>query len=194
MIKWGDSKTITSKSFICGFCNNIIASDQGYIGWEYLRAANQYKETEYIYICNHCKKPTYFNYKNEQLPSSKYGKSFFDLPDKVNHIYEEAKNCFAVNAYTATIMLCRRLISDICIDLGAKAGLNFEEYVNYLDNQNYIPTGSKEWVDIIRKLGNKVTHKEYIGTNNDAKQCIIFSEMIITLNYEFKAKTTEEKK
>ena len=69
--------------------------------------------------------------------------------------------------------------------------LKFIEYVNYLDEENYIPKNSKKWVDIIRSKGNETTHEIKISDEKEAKQLIKFIEIIITLIYEIELEIEE---
>jgi hypothetical protein len=48
-----------------------------------------------------------------------------------------------VNAYNAVALLSRTLLSSCCVELGADVGLKFIEYVEWLDEENYIPKNSK---------------------------------------------------
>jgi len=38
----------------------------------------------------------------------------------------------------------------IAVDTGAKEGESFKQYVDYLDNNHYVPPDGKAWVDYIR--------------------------------------------
>ncbi len=48
---------------------------------------------------------------------------------------------------------------NIAVEQGAKEGLRFIEYVNYLSDEGYTPPNGKHWVDHIRKKGNEATHE-----------------------------------
>lgn len=79
----------------------------------------------------------------------------------------------------------------IAVQCGAKENLNFIEYVNYLDKENYIPKNSKKWVDIIRSKGNETNHEIKISDKKEAQQLIKFIEIIITLIYEIELEIEE---
>ena len=87
-------------------------------------------------------------------------------------------------------------LMNIAVSKGAKEGLSFQEYVNYLDSKRYTPPDSKEWVDHIRKKGNEATHEIALKTKNDAIELINFVEMLLKFIYEFpgKMKTKKESK
>ena len=75
----------------------------------------------------------------------------------------------------------------IAVDKGAKEGLKFIEYVEYLSKNNYIPPGAKNWVDIIRDKGNEANHEILIMNGDDAKDLLKFVEMLLKIIYEFPA-------
>ena len=77
---------------------------------------------------------------------------------------------------------------NIAVAQGAKAGLSFVEYVDYLSNQGYVPPNGRSWVDHIRNKGNEATHEIALMTREDANELISFAEMLLKFIYEFPAK------
>ncbi len=74
---------------------------------------------------------------------------------------------------------------NIAVDQGAKEGLKFIEYVTYLSDNGYTPPNGKHWVDHIRKKGNEATHEITVMSENDAKELIVFIEMLLRFIFEF---------
>ena len=74
---------------------------------------------------------------------------------------------------------------NIAVSKGAKEGLSFYDYVDFLSDENYIPPNGKGWVDHIRKKGNDATHEISIMEQEDAKELIDFAEMLLKFIYEF---------
>jgi len=74
---------------------------------------------------------------------------------------------------------------NIAVSQGAKEGLEFIKYVNYLSDKGYIPPNGKHWVDHIRKKGNEATHEIALMKENDAKELMAFTEMLLRFVYEF---------
>ena len=70
-------------------------------------------------------------------------------------------------------------------DHGAPEGLKFIQYVEYLAEHNYIPEGSKGWVDVIRTKGNEATHEIRAIEQADAKQLMDFTAILLRIMYEF---------
>ena len=90
----------------------------------------------------------------------------------------------SINAYTSVGMCCRKLLMHIAVDCGSKEGLKFVEYVDYLNDNNYIPAKCKVWVDAIRSKGNEANHKITVLNKQEAEQLIRFIGMIISVIYE----------
>lgn len=181
---WHNASSLNSKSYICGHCGNYISSSKGfYVAYDGTTSANG---EGYIYICHHCNKPTYISF-NCQIPGSLYGEVFekeIFNDDLIFLLYEEARKCMEVNAYTSVGMCCRKILMHIAVNCGAKEGQKFIEYVEYLDSKNFIPANCKEWVDIIRSKGNEANHEIVVLSEEDAKQLISFIQMIIFVIYK----------
>jgi hypothetical protein len=175
---WKNLMLINSKQFKCGYCNSIVATKVGYIS----------SNDRAIYICPHCDKPTFFEdyYLNNGIPSSLYGENIKKLPDNISSIYDQARSSFSVKAYSGSVMLCRKLIMNVAVDHGAKKGLNFVEYVDYLDKEGYIPRNSKEWVNEIRKQGNIENHEIELTDEKKCIDIIDFTAMLLKMLYEYK--------
>ncbi len=73
----------------------------------------------------------------------------------------------------------------IAVSQGAKEGLPFIQYVDFLVNSGYVPPNGRHWVDHIRKKGNEATHEIVVMTHSDAKDLITFLEMLLRFIYEF---------
>lgn len=68
---------------------------------------------------------------------------------------------------------------------GAEEDLKFVEYVNFLADEGFIPPNGKVWVDHIRKKGNEANHEIRLMDKKDARDLIIFVEMLLKFIYEF---------
>ena len=87
--------------------------------------------------------------------------------------------------FTAAILICRKMLMHIAVDRGAKEGLNFFAYVDYLAKNGYVPPGGKGWVDHIRKKGNEANHEIVIMQKDDAEDLLSFIEMLLRIVHEF---------
>ncbi len=181
---WVNKKDLESKSYVCGHCGNPLASEKGYFAGEYQDASG--RKVAFIYICHFCNKPTFFGENGDQIPGSVFGRSVEHLPtEDIEPLYEEARDCMKVNAYTAAILCCRKLLMNIAVKQGAEEGLRFAQYVDFLADSGYLPPNGKKWVDVIRQKGNEATHEIAIMAREDAEELIEFSEMLLRFIYEY---------
>ena len=186
---WSGVQTLNSKKYICGYCGQSLSSEKGYFG-----NIQPHGLKLYIYVCHSCGKPTFFDSTGKQTPGAIFGKEVGGVSDKtVANLYKEARQCMSVNSFTSTVLSCRKLLMHIAVDKGAKEGLRFIEYVEYLASKNIIPNGAQDWVDIIREKGNEANHEITIMNENDAKSLINFTEMLLKIVYEFPAEVEKIK-
>lgn len=171
-----------SAEFMCGYCSNKVASHEGYSTGSY----------EIIAICPHCSNPTYF-IGERQVPSPIVGNNVEHLPELVDALYEEARNCVSVGAYTSSVLACRKLLMNIAVSIGASEGKRFIFYVDYLADNGYFPPNGRVWVDHIRTKGNEATHEIALMTYQDATDLLTFSEMLMKFIYEFPTKMENSK-
>lgn len=184
---WNDVKTMYSKSYVCGYCGEPLASDKGYYATRRSSSGDMVR-TAYIYICHHCKKPTFFTSDKEQTPGSVFGGQVRHIASKeVETLYNEARNCVKVSAYTAAVMCCRKLLMNVAVSEGAAEGKGFAYYVQYLADEGHIPPKATTWVDHIRDRGNEANHEIKIMEREDAERLIRFSEMLLRIMYEYPA-------
>jgi hypothetical protein len=182
-IFWDNLKTISPITYKCGYCNSDISSEKGYSGSN--GNSGSAKLMAHIAICHKCKKPTFFDLNRNQTPGSKFGENVQHIPEEsIVNLFQEAKDCYSINAFTACVMLSRKLLMNLSVSVGAKEGDNFASYVNYLNDNGYIPPNGKEWVDSIRKLGNSANHKIEFNSMEEAQRIIKFTEMLLRFIYE----------
>jgi len=177
---WCSAGKKIPKKFKCGYCDNDISSESGYVA-----NTNDRNISRNIFICHTCEKPNFFDQNNHQTPGPAHGNSVKHVPEGINKLYNESRDCMKVGASTASVLLCRKLLMHIGVEKGAKEGLSFLEYVNFLSDKNYVPPDGKGWVDDIRKKGNEVNHKIVLTTVEDAKDLIDFLDMLLKIIYEF---------
>ena len=173
---WQQLQGLSPRQFRCGHCGFNVASDKGY-GWG--------NTARRLYICPNCLRPTYFEDDLGQFPGVTPGNEVAHLPGQLEKLYREARMCCSVSAYTASVLASRKLLMNISVEQGAKEGLKFIEYVEYLAGNGYIPPNGKGWVDHIRKKGNEATHEIALMGSTEAEELIAFSEMLLKFVYEF---------
>jgi hypothetical protein len=189
-MNWQNTNEVLSLKYKCAYCGSVVASHSGWDAYNF-----DYGNTRIsgmIRICPHCKQPTYAT-EERQIPGAPEGEKVEGIVEKgVENIYDEARRAFAEGCYTATILCCRKLLVHIAVTKGAKEGLPFTEYVNYLEREHFVPPGCKSWIDEIRKKGNEANHEICIMTKEQAKTLLSFCEMLLKLIYEFLAKIAKK--
>jgi len=185
-----------SVSCTCGWCNNKVGLDiirQIYHTVRVNKGSTTYpvysdeNYIDYYYgLCPVCTKPLIYDFQTKGTfpPNSEFSMIEF-LPDNLNALYEETRNAFSVSAFSACLLLCRKIIMHIAVDLGAKENKNFVDYINFFVEENYINKKTRDWVDKIRSYGNDQNHQIIIGVKDNAENIIKFTEMLMRIIYEF---------
>ncbi len=179
---WNSPQSLGTRQFRCGYCGYNVANDKGYF------SATQNRKHKYVYICPNCNNATFFDENDRQYPGVAPGNEVDHLPDALATLYREARNCCSVSAFTASVLASRKMLMNIAVEQGAKDGLKFIEYVEYLAANGFIPPNGKTWVDHIRRKGNEATHEIALMTQADAEELVAFVEMLLKFIYEFPAR------
>ncbi|MEM8495870.1 MAG: DUF4145 domain-containing protein, partial [Planctomycetota bacterium] len=180
---WYRALDVSPRKYTCAFCGNLVSSSLGF-----RRSARQDgsgAQIAAIYICPHCQEPTYVNDRGQALPGEPFGAAVEHLPEDVQALYDEARRASAAGCPTAAVLLCRKLLMCIAVTEGAETNRRFIKYVDYLDEQGYIPPNGKRWVQHIRRKSNEASHEIKIMESDDAAELIWFSEMLLRFIYEF---------
>lgn len=179
-----------SKKFTCGYCGSSISSEKGfsiYSGYSDSRETiNELKSG--IYVCHSCKAPTFFSpFDGKQYPGAIYGETVKNLSEELELTYNEARNCFKVSAYTASALMCRKILMHLACDLEkeAKEGESFKYYVNLLIEKNHLTTKLKPMAEHIRGEGNTATHKLEAISKENSENLLKFIEVLLKINYEY---------
>jgi hypothetical protein len=178
-MKWQKLNTIDSWKYVCGYCGYNVASSQGFFT-EDQEDGNQ----GFIYICPNCTRPT-FMHGTKRMPGVAPGNPVEHLPLDIEALYNEARQAVAVNAFTAAVLACRKLLMNIAVNHGAKENQSFVSYVEYLANAGFVPPNGRAWVDHIRAKGNEATHEIRLMSRSEAGDLISFAEMLLKFIYEF---------
>jgi hypothetical protein len=192
---WRNIEEKGSISFTCGYCGGHVDPHRAYYHENFGTAA-------IIYICTRCFRPTYFETAKsadqsviiQQFPGAAYGKPVRGLPPVVGNLYNEVRKAMGVNANTLAVLGCRKILMNVSVDKGAKAGESFASYVTYLNDKHFIPPDGKEWADKIRSGGNEATHEIPPVKRQDAEMLVDFVEMLLTFVYEFPKRMLENAK
>jgi Domain of unknown function (DUF4145) len=197
--QWSSSSVgVSSYTYICGYCGSNSGPSRGYTctvtstgsGGRTLST-----NKAYIYLCPKCNKPTFINLTNdkEQVPGPRVGDEVEYLPEDIKQLYDEARNCISVNAFTSSVLACRKLLMNISVTKGAESDKSFAFYVNFLE-KHLLPPNSKLWVDHIRLKGNEATHEINHMTSEDALELLEFTTMLLRIVFEMPGKMMKHEK
>ena len=181
MLSWYNIVNIEPKDFVCWSCDKKVASDKGY----YVHG-----RLETIYICPNCSVPVYYDKNGVQVHYAPFGDRVGNLPDNVGDAYQEARLAHSVSSYTASAMMCRKILMNVAVEKGAEKNKNFVYYVGWLFDQHYVPPNAKDWVDHIRKKGNEATHEIPSISKEDSEGLLMFCEALLKNIYELPGKFT----
>jgi len=184
---WRNAQGLASLKYDCGYCSNKVASSLGYVTSD---TTNGHRGL--IYLCSHCGGPTFF-LGPKQMPGIAPGNPVKHLPAEIEALYDEARNSVSVNAFTASVLACRKLLMNIAVNHGAKEGATFVSYVEHLANKGFVPPNGRAWVDHIRSKGNEATHEIRLMGRDEAEELVSFSEMLLVFIYEFPNKIPKPK-
>ena len=179
MSGWHNLSGIEKRQFRCGHCGFNVANDKGFFHNDPFQR---------VFVCPNCDRPTYFVANNIQIPGVAPGDEVAHLPEPLEKLYREARNCCGVGAYTASVLASRKMLMNVAVEQGAAEGLKFIEYVDHLASSGFIPPNGRGWVDHIRKKGNEATHEIALMGQADAEELIAFLEMLLKFIYEFPAR------
>lgn len=81
-----------------------------------------------------------------------------EIPDAIANDFKEALRCRYVNAYNATVEMCRRAVQAACIEIGAPSDRKLVNQIDWLAQQGIITTPLKEMAHRVRLGGNLGAH------------------------------------
>jgi len=135
--------------------------------------------------CTNCTEGTVQSRDGATYPPPIPGGGVTALPAEIERVYGESRACFAVGAFTACELMCRKILMHLAVDVaGAQPGDTFTAYVDALEDQGYITTGLKPVVDTIRGRGNAATHELPASTEGEARTTLTIVEHLLRSLYE----------
>ena len=167
-----------SKKFLCWNCEAMVVSFEGF---DYI---NCYPDT-YVRVCGFCKAPNIVH-DGSSIIAPLYGRNIENLPKEIKTVYQEIRCCIKDKCFAAALMLLRKLIMHIAVDLveDCKDDLTFQQYVDKLRDGHFITNKSYDLVDFVRKQGNSANHKIETVSEKTVEECFKFMEILLVTNYE----------
>jgi len=186
--QWKAVQGLQSTEYSCGYCGCRVGADKGYsaaIGTGVRGEVVTGPPDPVIRICPVCTCPSFFDTRGVQTPAPRIGRDVQGITDTgVVAVYDEARRCTSVAAYTAAVAMCRKVLMHVAVHCGDAPNKRFVEYVDYLATNGFVPPNGKGWVDQVRKKGNEASHEIRTMTKADAEQILKFTEMLLRYVYE----------
>jgi len=183
-LEWMEIGTVPSAAWQCGYCDCHVASEKGWV------AGQKRAPFACIRICPQCQGPSFF-YDHDWvvLPRSLPAQPVSNVPSPLDELYQEARESVKARAYTGAVLICRKMLMNIAVHLGAPENLSsFVKYVDYLADAGYVPPGARPWIDYIRARGNEATHEVQLMGQKDAEGVLTFIENLLRQIYEIPSK------
>jgi len=185
----GPSDPDSRFDYHCGHCDREVT---GRVMSIYFTNNSRKDPISVFLLCPSCIKGSiWMKGNNIIIPGAKPGDRLQGLPQDINKFYEEARICFANNAFTATELLCRKLLMHIAVDKGANEGESFKGYIDYLEEKGFITPPIKNWADLIRTHGNYATHRMEAPSKDRTETTFMFLLQILRIIYEMDFKASQ---
>src|ERR1700752_1629411 len=173
---WVKHQQLGVRSYRCGYCSDQVASEKGYKLTIHGDGSGQ--QIGALHVCPRCNYPTLFLPSGMQLPGEAVGRDVKHVPADVDALYHEARRSATEGCHTGAVLLCRKILMNLAVGLGATTDLKFIEYVQYLSDKGFVPPGGKHWVDHMRRKGNEATHEIALMGAAESKDLLLFLEML----------------
>jgi hypothetical protein len=134
--------------------------------------------------CPECGNPSVLALDGAIYPGVLFGPQIEGLPSETDAAYNEARRCMSVNAYTASELICRKILMHVAVEKGAKEGDTFINYIGHLENEGFVTPPMKKWVTLIKNHGNDATHILEAPNQNHAESTLMFTAELLRLVYE----------
>ncbi len=103
-----------------------------------------------------------------------------DVPEGPRLDFQEALRCRWVDAYNATIEMCRRCLESSCIEFGADSNLALNDMINWVHKQGKITVSLFDMAHKIKLGGNRAAHpSDRTLTEKDADAVVEFTRMYL---------------
>lgn len=156
-------KTATTEPYTCGYCGHSVHARilaKTYAPFMTTMGMTD-QLADVICLCE-CGRITTIHkdvISDIQVPEPKPYKSDKKWDAGVAALFDEAADCFTRNAYTATAMLCRRILMVLACNKKAEPGLRFVQYVDYLAEEVFKDERAHETLTDIKDIGNEANHE-----------------------------------
>ncbi|WP_298746916.1 DUF4145 domain-containing protein [uncultured Serinicoccus sp.] len=111
------------------------------------------------------------------------------LPDDVHQVWQQARASLAIGAYTGAVMLCRKILFHVAVDEGLPAKKDngrapgFAECVEHLQKQGVITARMRDWVDLVKDVGNQANHELTPTSAEESTRLATFTLQLLDMHY-----------
>ena len=172
---WNNLSVVPPRSYTCGYCSHLVASERGLSTNNPLIGLN---------VCPECWGATFFDARGRQWPGALFGNAVAAAPDDIRLLYQEARTVCSDGGFTACILLCRKILAHVAVANGGDVDGRFIEHVNWLISERLVPKGAESWLDYVRRKGNEANHEIVIMSKQDAQGVLRFVEALLRSVYE----------
>ncbi len=159
----------------CGNCGLVVLA----------KVLNSNGTGTFWLLCPGCREGSVKVTSGAVYPAAAAGAPVNGLPDDVAQAWREARTVHAVAAYTASEILCRKILMHLAVDVaGGKPGDTFQAYIEHLDKAGYIGAGLRPAVEKIKNRGNVANHALPSSTEADSVITLKITEHLLRGIYE----------
>jgi len=181
------------RRFVCGWCGQSVVSQVGlfrqdqWLDVNSISFGQMQEKIRDIRICPDCGGATTF-IRDVQYPrpllgdNLKYTGTSPDVETIVS-LYNEARIALSQGAWSCSVLMFRKLLMHIAVEQGAKPGLRFIEYVEFLKTKGIVGTPMHGLLDRVRRDGNEENHEVVRATEDKAKELLTLVTLLIRSVY-----------
>jgi len=115
------------------------------------------------------------------------------IPSALRSTYNEARSCFRAKAFTATAIMCRKVLEGIA-ETNNITARNLATALREMKENGIIENRLFEWADALRISGNEAAHGIKLSiSQNDAKDILEFTHALLEYVFTFQEKFEEFK-
>jgi hypothetical protein len=115
-----------------------------------------------------------------------------EVPPTIAGAYDEAMRCLAIQAYRATVVMCRGMLAYVVEDQGSdevRTKKSLAAQLRQMSVDGSLHTSLANWADHVRLLGNVGAHPNELGlvTAEEATELTKLCRQLLTVLYEVPA-------
>ncbi|SFA61484.1 protein of unknown function [Rhodococcoides kroppenstedtii] len=104
--------------------------------------------------------------------------------------WNEVRSCLSARAFTASVMMCRKLLMHMAVEEGLPAknekdfAPTFVQCIDHLQAEGVITKRNRKWVDRIKDIGNEANHDLASIDKDQATTVATFTRQLLHEVYE----------